>query len=102
MIEGDGQEMEGSQVSDFVQRLKTDEVFRQRIIDAEKAAARDVDLIQQIAAEEGYDISGEIGRPSNLQLTPTDQEMENLICLLTCCWVETSVWTTEGPSIGGF
>jgi hypothetical protein len=56
----------------------------------------------QIAAEAGYDISGEIGRPATMQPTPTDQEMENATCVLTCCWVETSVWDTEGPSIGGF
>jgi predicted ribosomally synthesized peptide with nif11-like leader len=94
--------MEGSQISQFIERIKSDEAFRQRIIDAEQAAARDVESISQIAAEAGYDISGEIGRPATMQPTPTDQEMENATCVLTCCWVETSVWDTEGPSIGGF
>lgn len=94
--------MEGSQLALFVERLKTDEALAQRVIEAEEAAARGVDSIRRIAAEAGYDISGEIVRPDRTQLTPTDQEVENAICWLTCCVFETSVWTTEGPSIGGF
>lgn len=105
-----------SQFAAFIERIKTDDVLRQRVIDAEQAAARDtlklkqeidvvnkanLDSIKGIAQEAGYDITMDIRRPEQ-QITPTDQEIENLRCFLTCCWVETSVWDTEGPSIGGF
>lgn len=96
------QEMEKTQFSQFVEKLKTDADLRQKVVDAEQAAARDMDALKRIAADEGYDISGEIGRPQKAQPTPTAREMENSICFLTCCWIETSVWDTEGPSIGGF
>ncbi len=94
--------MEGSQLALFVERLKTDEALRERVIEAEEAAARGLDSIRRIAADAGYDIAGELGRPGPVQPTPTDQEVENAICWLTCCLFETSVWDTEGPSIGGF
>lgn len=94
--------MADSELSLFIERIKTDDALRQKIVYAEKAAARGMDSIQQIAAEAGYNITGAISRPAKSQLTPTAREMENTACFLTCCWVETSVWDTEGPSIGGF
>ena len=109
--------MKNSQLSLLIEKIKTDDALRQKIIYAEKSAASNtlklkqeidvvseanLDSIKKIAKEAGYDITMDISRPEKMQITPTDQEIENLRCMLTCCWVATSVWDTEGPSIGGF
>jgi hypothetical protein len=83
--------MDGSQFSQFVEKLKTDADLRQKVIDLEKGVVHDLDTLRRIAADEGFDITAEMGRPQNAQPTPTAGEIENNRCLLTCCIVLTSV-----------
>jgi hypothetical protein len=83
--------MDDSSLVRFVERLKTDEALRQRVIAAERAFSsnikRDTDAITQIAAEAGYDITGWTNRPDETRPTPTDQELRSF---RSCCWVVTS------------
>jgi hypothetical protein len=109
--------MNSSQFASFIERIKTDDALRRKVAYAEESAARDtlrlkqdldqvsaanLEAINKIAEEAGYDLQMDIRRPEKAQITPTEQEVDNLRCILTCCWIETSVWDTEGPSIGGF
>jgi len=86
----------------FVKKLQSDPALRQKIEEAEKSTAERFSVIKKIAKDAGYDIDLYATRPSQTSVKPTDQEVENLRCVFTCCWIETSVWDTEGPSIGGF
>jgi hypothetical protein len=104
--------MESSQLSALLERLKTDEDLRDKFLEAEKSARHEaIELRKQIdrladanratltaiAEEAGYDISGAMKRPSDFQDTPTAQEFESYSasCLFTCCFLGTSVWSTE-------
>lgn len=93
--------MEGSSIDQFIEHLKTDDALRRRIVEAETAAARDIngatDEITQIAAQEGFDISGWPGRPVNEAPVPTREELDSTACcvLLTCCVEETSMSVTK-------
>jgi len=86
--------MNNSSLVRFVERLKTDETLRQRVIAAEEVASsnikRDTDAITRIAAEAGYDITGWTSRPDKIQPTPTDQELRSFCCTFTCCLFRTS------------
>jgi hypothetical protein len=80
-------------IEQFIERLKHDEGLRQRLLEAESAAARDIDsgadAITQIAAQEGFDITGWPGRPIHL---PAEAESAlSTCCVLTCCLLSTSV-----------
>jgi predicted ribosomally synthesized peptide with nif11-like leader len=86
----------------FVEKIKSDPALRSKIEEAEKSAMADFEKIKKIAKDAGHDIALDTARPDQVSYKPTDQEVENLRCMLTCCWIETSVWDTEGPSIGGF
>lgn len=86
----------------FVEKVKSDPALRRKIEDAEKLAASNFESLKKIAKDAGHDVALDTARPNQVSSKPTDQEVENLRCVLTCCWVATSVWDTEGPSIGGF
>jgi hypothetical protein len=103
--------MAKSQLALFIQKIKTDEALRQKVIHAEKSAEHgasklkkkmedlrkeNLDPIRKIAKEAGFDITSNIGLPA-LDVAPHDHEKENLgdCCYLTCCWVETSVGPWE-------
>ena len=69
--------MDNSPLAQFIEKMKADEDLRQRVYDAEKATVRDIerhtDVITQIAADAGYDITGWNGRP---EARPTSEELE--------------------------
>ncbi|MFJ8476348.1 Nif11-like leader peptide family natural product precursor [Kitasatospora sp. NPDC094011] len=104
-----------TQVEQFVARLNSDKQLRRRVEEAEqKVAARtekvkaelgrtnreNLEALKAIAAEYGFDLTlDETGL--NRFVTPSHQQIENACCLLTCCWVETSVWDTEGLTAEG-
>lgn len=85
--------MEAYSLQQFLDRLKVDDALRQRVADAERAASsnmkRDMDVITQIAAEAGYDITGWSSRPRPL-FTPADEELGDSCPLTTCCLAFTS------------
>jgi hypothetical protein len=104
--------MEGSSLQALLDRLNTDEDLRAKFIEAENSARRDglairkqihdlrdanVATLSKIAEEAGYDISDAMKRPSDFQPTPTEQELEavSAACILTCCFVLTSVYGGE-------
>jgi hypothetical protein len=79
--------MDDSPLAGFIERMKIDDDLRQRVYDAEKATARDVkrhtDVLTQIAADAGYDITGWNGRP---EARSSREELEaGDSCTLTCC-----------------
>ncbi len=86
--------MENPGIVQFIERVKSDEALRLKILDAEVSAARDInrgtDAITRLAAEEGFDIRGWPGRSIN-ELPPEHGVTFSTCCTLTCCWVETSV-----------
>jgi Nif11 domain len=86
--------MSGLTIGQFIERLRNDEELRQRLLDAESAAARTIsggiDAITQIAAQEGFDITGWPGRPIT-ELTPKMESDLSTCCVLTCCLLSTSV-----------
>ncbi|HEX4626908.1 MAG TPA: hypothetical protein VH231_20870 [Solirubrobacteraceae bacterium] len=104
--------MEGSQLPALLERLKTDEELRDKFLAAEKSARREatkvraridelaeanVAALSRIAEDAGYDISGALKRPGDYAVTPSQQEVEgfSLACVFTCCFVGTSVYSTE-------
>ncbi len=79
--------MDNSELAQFIEKVKADEDLMQRVYDAEQATVRDIerhtDVITQIAAHAGYDITGWNGRPG---ARPTREELEaGDSCTLTCC-----------------
>ena len=84
--------MEKSALVRFIEKLKTDDGLRQRVVDAERVASsnikRDTDAITKIAAEAGFDITGWSSRPDETQPTPTYQDLHR--CTFTCCLYKTS------------
>ncbi len=86
--------MEGSSIEEFIETLRTDDALRQRVVEAESAAARDInrgtDAITELAAKEGFDISGWPGRPIT-EGPAAAEESDFGCCTLTCCLVQTSV-----------
>jgi hypothetical protein len=108
--------MQSSQLPALLERLKTDEDLRAKFLEAETSARRqaleirtridqladaNIATLHNIAEEAGYNISDAIKRPSDFQVTPTEQEFESFSwsCVFTCCFVATSAWSTEtfGP-----
>jgi hypothetical protein len=89
--------MNGATIEQFIERLRTDEALRQRILEAENAAARDInrgtDAITQIAAQEGFDIRGWPGRA--ITEVPLETESDFGCCTLTCCLAYTSATIAE-------
>lgn len=81
-------------IEQFIDRLRSDEELRQQLLAAEAAAASaigsGVDAITQIAAREGFDITGWQGR-SITQLPPETESDLSTCCVLTCCLLSTSV-----------
>jgi len=81
-------------IEQFIDRLRNDEELRRRLLEAESAAASDIgrgiDAITQIAAQEGFDITGWQGR-SITQLPPETESDLSTCCVLTCCLLSTSV-----------
>jgi hypothetical protein len=91
--------MEGSQqLSEFVQRLSSDDALKRKVFFAEAAAASQLETIVQAAKELGYDISGSLGRPA-ADLIPTDAEFDSSCGPIdaTCCYLVTSVWPIAEP-----
>lgn len=105
-----------SQLAKFIEKLNSDENLRKEVEEAEKQAAartaklqddidavnRDnLDALRAIALAHGFDI--ELGKQTlGDPAAPSEQEIENARCLLTCCWVVTSVWDGEGiPTVDG-
>jgi nitrogen fixation uncharacterized protein len=90
--------MEKLTIEQFIDRLRADEELRQQLLAAEAAAADaindGVDTITQIAAREGFDITGWQGR-SITQLPPEAESDLSTCCVLTCCLLSTSVALVE-------
>ena len=96
--------MKRTTIEQFIERLRTDDALRQTLIEAENAAARDInhgtDSITQIAAQEGFDIRGWPGRPIT-EIPPETESDLSTCCTLTCCLLSTSaavVKAEDGPS----
>lgn len=81
-------------IEQFIDRLRSDENLRQQLLAAEAEAAAaigsGVEAITQIAAREGFDITGWQGRPIT-QLPPETESDLSTCCVLTCCLLSTSV-----------
>ena len=98
--------MQNSQLSQFVDKLRTDEALRQKLAAAEKEVQGKVvrllqendgirranmEAVNRIAREAGFDLTMDMGRPDK-GVTPTAAEAESSSCwLFTCCLVGTSV-----------
>lgn len=111
--------MNQSQLEQFVARLRSDQELRRRVEEAEREAVarsqrvkdeidrvnqENLAALQSIAAEYGLDLSlDESG--FNRLVRPSDQELEHAWCLLTCCWLGTSVYVPgdipDGPPFMG-
>jgi hypothetical protein len=86
-------------LAQFINKVKTDENLRKKIIEAEKRAATkliesrkaNLDAIGQIARDEGFDIQRELVRPQPV-LFPQERELEAACGVIkdTCCYVFTS------------
>jgi hypothetical protein len=106
--------MKNSQLSLFIEKLKTDEALRQKVSAAENEAASKILRLQQegdaimesnlesikrIAREAGYDFTMDMSRPMKA-VTPTEQELESSSCwLFTCCLLGTSVSPDPFPPV---
>lgn len=90
--------MERVTIEQFIERLQNDDALRQTLIEAERAAARDInsgtDTITQIAAQEGLDLNGWPGRPIT-EMAPETERDFSLCCTLTCCLWQTSAAIVE-------
>jgi hypothetical protein len=90
--------MEKLTIEQFIDRLRGDYELRQQLLAAEAEAAdavtSGVDAITQIAADEGFDITGWQGR-SITQLPPETESDLSTCCVLTCCLLSTSVGLVE-------
>ena len=97
--------MEGSSIEQFIERLRTDEALKQRILEAENAAARDInrgtDAITAIADQEGFDIRGWPGR-SITELPPEMESDLSACCTLTCCLAQTSAAIVKAEDRPGY
>lgn len=97
--------MPKAQVELFLEKIKTDDELREKILEfEEKARANALRLAQEtesnaranaytitaIAKEAGFDISQDFFRQAKLPMTFTDKEIEAESCWSTCCWVATS------------
>ncbi len=84
--------MDDSPLAQFIEKAKQDEDLKQKVYEAEKAAAREIerhaDVITRIAADAGYDLSDWNGRPDK------EYDEEKLeagdSCTFTCCFTWTS------------
>ena len=92
--------MEGSSIEQFIEKLRTDDALRQRVVEAESAAARDInrgtDAITQLAAQEGFDISGWPGRP--ITEGPAAAEESDFGCCTPSPSNSTAPWTSTSCS----
>jgi hypothetical protein len=101
--------MQKSQIELFLERIRTDNELREKILKfEEKARASALSLEQEIetntranaytiiaiAKEAGYDIPRDFFRETKSRVSPTEQEIEGARCTLTCCWVATSCLQT--------
>jgi hypothetical protein len=90
--------MERSSIEQFIEQVRTDDALRQRVLEAENAAAGDInrgtDAITQLAEQEGFDIRGWPGRPVT-DLPPEGERDASWCCTFTCCLVSTSVAQAE-------
>jgi hypothetical protein len=101
-----GRPLKDSQLSLFIEKLKSDPALLHKVKEGEKlAAARTTELVQQagavrrenlaaleqIALEAGFNIAGDMKRPADVQIIPSERDLEHPDCPSTCCWVETSV-----------
>lgn len=90
--------MDHSVFLQFVSRLNIDDELRRKVVEAERLTSnetkRDADVITQIAAEAGYDITGWSNRPDAAQPVPGDQDLARC-CTLTCCLVATSAMAAK-------
>jgi len=100
------EKMKNSQLSQFIEKIKTDEALRQKVLYAEKEAASKImklkeesdaimesnlEAVKRIAQEAGFDLTMDMSRPMKA-VTPTEQELESSDCyLFTCCLLGTSV-----------
>jgi Nif11 domain len=86
-------------IAQFIDKVKTDKELRQKIIAAEKKAAKriidsrraNVDAIGKIAKEAGFEIDRDLVRPV-ATLFPQESEIEASCGWIknTCCYVVTS------------
>lgn len=85
--------MSESSLARFIEKLRTDPALKERVLQAEQAAAanirREADAIAAIAAEAGFDISEWAKRPSAGSVDPLEDEKASCADL-TCCLVGTS------------
>jgi hypothetical protein len=92
--------MTESSLAGFIEAINADDALRQRVIDAERVAARRIYLGAEafigIAADAGFDISGWNLRPDEVTPTPTAHERETRRHPIepadTCCYVFTSTY----------
>jgi hypothetical protein len=97
--------MEKLTIEQFIDRLRNDEDLRQQLLAAEAEAASaisdGVEAITQIAASEGFDITGWQGRPVT-QLPPETEADLSTCCILTCCLLSTSVAVVKEEDMGRY
>jgi hypothetical protein len=83
--------MSESPLERFIEALNTDDALRQRVIEAERTAAENIEqsaaALTSLATDAGYDLGDWKMRPDDEKPTPRDDEktMGN-----TCCFVVTS------------
>ena len=87
--------MSGSNLADFVEALKSDPAFKERVKQAERKAMtnirREADAIAAVAADAGFDLNEWAKRPTDGKYTPPGEEVKiRDDCSLTCCLVATS------------
>ncbi len=95
-------------LDEFIERVRYDEEVRRQVEEAEREATvrsqeltstiqavseQNWEALRQIADAYGYDITPNVTRPRDL-VAPTEAELDNFVCLLTCCWVATSALDT--------
>jgi len=96
--------MDSTGLSEFVEKLRTDEALRRRVFAMEEASAKKIfkqiadvnkeqdDELLTLAKEVGIDLSGELKRPGASGGTPAGSDFEEDTCTLTCCLAATSTW----------
>jgi hypothetical protein len=86
-------------IAQFIDKVKADKELHQKILAAERHAAKqiievrksNVDAIKQIAQEAGFAIEEELARPQTVMF-PQASEIESSCGVIkdTCCYLETS------------
>lgn len=99
--------METSNLSVFVEKLRTDESLMRRVVEIEKASADKIfrqidqvnreqnDAVLKLAKEAGLDLSEELHRPGARASTPAAGDFEDRSCTFTCCFVFTSTFKRQ-------